>query len=176
MDKYFKTKWKLFIQHLVLDNDFSIRQIVEITEMKNTHMKKLFYLTQYKHLLRYKLGCFCPFSYDYTISSVINIPLSYIKGYSCLKKLVPQIDWKWMVAPLSRFYGKICIVFGLSQKKKIFLEVSFQIQKNGYRFLWKTDTRYFESSLPFERLAYLMMMMMKLWNKFSRKGKAFSKD
>ena len=42
-----------------------------------------------------------------------------------------------MVAPFSKFYGKIWVGFCLKTRKGFFLEVSFQIQQKEHRFFLK---------------------------------------
>ena len=64
--------------------------------------------------------------------------------YRCLKNVIHQIDKKnkknkqkkkkWMVAPFSKFYGKILVSFYLNTGKRFFLEVSFSSQQKEHRF------------------------------------------
>ena len=53
----------------------------------------------------------------------------------CLKKCDSlNRQQKWMVAPFSKFYGKIWVSFCLNTGKRFFLEVSFSSQQKEYRF------------------------------------------
>ena len=63
-----------------------------------------------------------------------------------------------MVAPFSKFYGKICVGFCLNTRKRFFLEVNIGSSKNG--------TRDFQNSLPFERSAWFYVTITGNFERF----------
>ena len=56
-------------------------------------------------------------------------------------------QWKWMIAPFSKFYSKIWVGFCLNTGKHFFLEISFSSQQNERSS--KNGTRDSENSTPF---------------------------
>ena len=71
-----------------------------------------------------------------------------------------------MVAPFSKFYGKIYVSFCLNTGKRFFLQVSFSAER-AQVFL-KNGTRDSQNSPPFERSAcFYMWRSVKILNIFS---------
>ena len=58
-----------------------------------------------------------------------------------------------MVAPFSKFYGKICVVFCLNTGKRFFLEAFFLNPTERTQVLLENGTTYFQNNLPFARAA-----------------------
>ena len=76
--------------------------------INDTHMEQL--ALYWKKSLKYKVGCFWHFSYVYTITQALLIPLSH----RCLKNVIHQIDSKneWLLLSVS-FTAKPELVFVL---------------------------------------------------------------
>ena len=62
------------------------------------------------------------------LSCILCIPLSVQMFEKC------DSSKKWMVAPFSKFYGKIWVSFCLNTGKHFFLEVLFSSQQKEHRF------------------------------------------
>ena len=79
--------------------------------------------------IQYKNGCLAASDIFHMLTHSIkflHIPLSRIKERRCLKKGdSSNRQQEKMVAPFSRFYGKICVGFCLNTGRRFFLEVSF---------------------------------------------------
>ena len=69
-----------------------------------------------------------------------------------------------MVAPFSKFYGKIWAGFCLNTEKRFFLEVSRSIKRTYV--LLKNGTREFQNSPPFERSAYFYVIISGNFERF----------
>ena len=64
------------------------------------------------------------------LSSIIHIPLSVQMFESCDSS---NRHSKWMVAPFSKFYGRIWVGFCLNTEKGCFIEVSFSSQLKEHK-------------------------------------------
>ena len=73
-----------------------------------------------------------------------------------------------MVAPFSKFYGKIWVSFCLNTGKGCFLEVSFSSQqKERHRFFYKTVLGIFKIALSLKDRHVFMWRLVKILNIFS---------
>ena len=73
-----------------------------------------------------------------------------------------------MVAPFSKFYGKIWVSFCLNTGKGCFLEVSFSSQqKERHRFFYKTVLGIFKIALRLKDRHVFMWRLVKISNIFS---------
>ena len=104
----------------------------DIFIINNTHMEELvLYWIQYKTSLKYKVGCFWPFSNVYTINEVLLIPL----WHRCLKNVIHQIDNKneWLLLSVT-FTADLELVFVLTiltRKNLCFTEFSTKVLWNA---------------------------------------------
>ena len=76
----------------------------------------------------------------------------------CFKKVIHQIDSKkWIVAPFSKFYGRIWVGFCLNTGNNFFLEV-LRSTKNG--------TRDFQNGHPFKRSTFFYLTISGNFERF----------
>ena len=119
-------------------------------------MRALLYSIQYNNLLKKKPGCFLPFSYVGRISSVQYIPLSHIKEYRCLKKVVHKKDKKM----------NCC---SLQQISTVKFELAFVFsQENGlsYRFHFKPKRKSISSSKKIVLGISKIALILRDWHVF----------
>ena len=98
------------------------------------------------------------------LSSIIHIPLSVQMFESCDSS---NRHSKWIVAPFSKFYGRIWVGFCLNTEKGCFLEVSFSSQQKEHRFFYKTVLRIFKIALRLRDQHVCMWRSVKILNIFS---------
>ena len=72
-----------------------------------------------------------------------------------------------MVAPFIKVYGKIWVGFCLNTGKRFFVEVSFESQQKAQALL-KNDTRDFQNSLLFKRLARFYVTVSGNFDRFQQ--------
>ena len=75
------------------------------------------------------LGCSQSLSYIYTIHWTLYIQLSHSKQCIFFNNVTHEIDRKWVVSPISNIYGKIELVFHLTQKSILYKRLNFQVKR-----------------------------------------------
>ena len=91
--------------------------------------KTAFYSIQYKNYWKRKFGCFWPFCLHKQLPSMHSIVI--LKSNEVWKKVIRQIDRKWRVAPIRKFYRKFELVFVLRQENAFSLRSLFKANRKS---------------------------------------------